>query len=120
MFHYYNANPFDRRVDDCAVRAISLAENESWDDTYKKLSEYARRQGITLSEVSFINEYLADRYERYCPKEKIITLQDFIDLDKPGVWLVTMNGHITCVKDGVIYDTFDCSDRTIWCIYRVR
>ena len=31
-----------------------------------------------------------------------------------------MGGHITCVIDGVIYDTFDPSERYLWCAYYVR
>lgn len=33
--------------------------------------------------------------------------------------LITMNGHITCSKNGVIYDTFDCRDReaeNVWLV----
>lgn len=43
MFTYYNANPYERNVNDCSVRAISLATNTSWDNTYDRLSEYAKR-----------------------------------------------------------------------------
>lgn len=28
--------------------------------------------------------------------------------------------HITCAIDGVCYDTFDPSDRLIWCVYFVK
>ena len=31
-----------------------------------------------------------------------------------------MNNHITCVIDGVIYDTFDPSNRYLWCCYKVK
>ena len=120
MFKYYNANPFGRNVNDCTVRAISLATGQSWDETYKQLSDYARRQGITFSETEFINEYLAERYERYCDTDRIIKLQDFLDLKLPGRWLVTMSGHITCAIDGICYDTFDPSNRYVWCIYKVK
>ena len=34
MFKYYNANPFGRRINDCTVRAISLATNRTWNETY--------------------------------------------------------------------------------------
>lgn len=84
------------------------------------LSEYGRQQGITFSEVEFINDFLSERYERYCPPRKMETVQDFVNLNLPGRWLITMRGHITCVIDGVIYDTFDCSDNFIWCIYKVK
>jgi len=31
MFKYYNANPLGRHVNDCSVRAISLATERTWD-----------------------------------------------------------------------------------------
>ena len=59
--------------------------------------------------------------ERYCQKgEKVITVGDFSALKLPGRWLVTMNNHITCIIDGVIYDTFDPSNRYLWCCYKVK
>lgn len=42
MFKYYNANPLKRNVSDCSVRAISLATEHTWDETYIMLSNYAR------------------------------------------------------------------------------
>ena len=121
MYQYYNNNPLGRHVSDCSVRAIALATNNSWDSTYRILSEYARLQGITFSEVEFIDEYLSKLYPRYCQnkKDKVTILKDFLNLQLPGRWLVTMSGHITCVIDGVCYDTFDPSERYIWCIYKV-
>lgn len=120
MFKYYNANPFGRIVNDCTVRAISLATEKTWDETYRELSNYARQEGITFSEIEFINEYLAERYPRYCNTDNFITLQDFLDLEIPGRFLITMNGHITCAINGVCYDTFNPSNRLIWCIYTVK
>lgn len=121
MFQYYNNNPFGRHVNDCTVRAIALATGRSWDQTYKILSNYAREEGITFSEVEFINEYLSEKYERICqsPESKSIIVGDFVNLQLPGRYLITMSGHITCVIDGVIFDTFDPSERYIWCIYKV-
>lgn len=120
MWQYYNANPLGRKVNDCTVRAVSLATEQTWDEAYEMLSDYSRLQGITFSEVEFMNDFLADRYERYCPPRKTETIRDFMDLKLEGRWLLTMSGHITCVIDGILYDTFDCSDRYIWCIYKVK
>ena len=108
------------KTEDTNIRAISLATEQTWDDTYIMLSEYGRQQGITFSEVEFINDFLSERYERYCPPRKTETVGDFVNLNLPGRWLITMRGHITCVIDGILYDTFDCSDNYIWCIYRVK
>ena len=122
MFEYYNANPLGRHVNDCAVRAISLAEEETWDNTYIKLANYARKQGITFSEIEFIDQYLSDRYDEFCQgkDKKIFTVGDFAKLKLKGRWLVTMSGHITTVIDGVIYDTFNPSEHYMWCAYRVK
>ena len=84
------------------------------------LSDYGRQQGITFSAAQFINDFLSERYERCCPPRKTETVGDFVNLNLPGRWLITMRGHITCVIDGILYDTFDCSDNYIWCIYRVK
>ncbi len=122
MFQYYNNNPFGRRVNDCVVRAIALATRRSWDDTYQQLSNFARKEGITFSEIEFINEYLSNLYPRFCQREgnKITTVGDFSKLELKGRWLITMSGHITCVIDGIIYDTFDPSERLMWCAYLVE
>ena len=58
MFKYYNANPLKNKVFDCTTRAISLAENTSWDYTYNKLSNLAREQGQMMDSVEFIEDYL--------------------------------------------------------------
>lgn len=120
MYKYYNANPFGRNVSDCSVRAISLATDKSWDETYITLSEFARKEGITFSEIEFINEYLSEQYPRYCGEKRIEKLKDFLKLQLPGHWLITMSGHITCAIDGVCYDTFDPTERYVWCIYKVK
>lgn len=31
-----------------------------------------------------------------------------------GTYLVTMPGHITVIKNGTLYDTFDCRNRRMW------
>ena len=38
-YSYYNANPRQRRVNDCTVRAISLATGRTWDQTFEELSK---------------------------------------------------------------------------------
>lgn len=122
MFQYYNANPLGRNVNDCSVRAISLAEESSWDETYKKLADFARQEGITFSEIEFLDKYLDEHYEHYCQEREngLYTVEDFLKLKLQGRWLITMAGHITCVIDGICYDTFDPSKRILWCIYKVK
>lgn len=97
MWKYYNANPLDANVSDCTVRAISMAEGKTWDETYEELSRLAQIDGILLDDVDFIEDYLDKRYLRQCHYSK--TLQEFIEEYPRGIYLVTMPNHITVVKE---------------------
>ena len=121
MFQYYNNNPKGRHVNDCTIRAISLATNRTWDNVYEELSKFAQAQAIMLDDTSHIDEYLERRYRKICDCEnKGITVEDFVNSHSNGVYLITMAGHITCSINGVIYDTFDPSSRFIWEAYKVK
>ena len=114
---YYNANVFGNNVEDCTIRSISVAEGISWDEAYRKLSDYARERGLMISDVESIEEYLDENYTRICIDD--MTVGEFADLCPYGTFLVTMRGHIVCIKDGEIIDTFDCSDRIMWCAWEI-
>lgn len=122
MWIYHNQNPVGRNVSDCVVRAISLAEDETWDETFIQLSEYARQEGTLLDDVTLVEPYLNQRYDKICYKcqDCNITVDDFIDTHPTGTYLVTMKGHITCIKEGNLYDTWDCRQRKIWCVWKVK
>lgn len=117
MFRYYNANPMLNDIEDCTIRAISVAEDISWDEAYKKLSDYARKKGLMLSSVKSVENYLDDHYYRECNYD--ITVEEFIEEHPVGTYLITMDGHITVLKNGINYDTFDCRDRLMWCAWEV-
>lgn len=118
MWRFYNANARGNFVNDCVVRAISMAEGKTWDKTYEELSHIAKHEGILLDDVNFVEGYLDKRYKRACHYSK--TVGEFLEEHKKGTYLVTMQGHITCIKDGVLYDTFDCTDRRMWCAWEVK
>lgn len=118
MYVYYNNNPYNRHIDDCVIRSISKATGESWDYVYDKLSDAAREQGVLLDSVEFVENYLDKRYKRTCHYSK--TLKEFMNEYPKGTYLVTMEGHITVVIDGILYDTADCSSHRIWCVWEIK
>ena len=119
MYKYYNANANNNFVNDCVIRAISLAEDKSWGDTYDELSRIAKRNGILLDDVNFVEPLLDYRYFRV-KLEPGETVGDFVNKHITGAYLITMPGHITVAKDGVIYDTFDCRDRMLLYVWKVK
>lgn len=122
MFIYYNANPYGRLINDCTIRAISLATGESWNDTYKELSNFARMQGSMFDDIMYIDGYLDSKFDKVYRRSdgRRLTVEDFIHLYDKGTYLLTMRGHITCCIDGVIYDTFYPRDRLVWEAYEVK
>lgn len=121
-YQHYNANPRQRRVNDCTVRAISLATGRTWDQAYEELSKVAQAQAIMPDDVTYIDEYLERRFRKVCGcKDRIrITVGEFVDTHPQGTYLITMRGHITCAIDGCIYDTFNPRDRFVWGAYKVK
>lgn len=112
MYKYYNANVNGNYVNDCVVRSISVAENKSWGDTYDELSRIAKKNGILLDDVNFVEPLLDSRYDRvrtYFSE----TVGEFVDEHPKGTYLITMPNHITVCINSTIYDTFDCRDRVL-------
>lgn len=89
---------------------------ENGDD--KGIEQFARKQARMLDSVDFIEDYLDNRYPRECHYSK--TIGEFAREYPRGVYLCTMMGHITCIIDGCIYDTFDCSNRAMRCAWKVE
>lgn len=109
MYKFHNNNALGLFENDCTVRAISTATGNSWDDTYKHLSNTARLQGTMMDDKDFIRDYLDAHYDRLYDIPK--TVGEVAGAYPNNVLLITMNGHITCSMYGIIYDSFDCRER---------
>lgn len=107
----YNANPVNKRVGDCTVRAISTALNESWEDTYIALC----LQGFMMCDMPSANvvwgAYLKSRgYKRgiipdTCPD--CYTVEDFCRDNPEGRYILALDSHVIAVISGKFYDTWD-------------
>lgn len=118
MYQFYNANKNGNFVNDCVVRAIAVAEDKTWSQVYDELSAIAREKGILLDDVNFVEPLLDSKYRRYCNKN--IKVKDFVKNNQNGTYLITMNGHITCAINGIVYDIWDCTNEFMKCSWQVR
>jgi len=118
MYRFYNANAVNRYTDDCVIRAISCATNKSWDYVYDYLSDIAQYEGTLFDKRDFVRNYLDRTYERLYGIYG--TVGEISAMFPQNTILITMNGHITCSKNGVIYDTFDCRDREVENVWIVK
>ena len=118
MYKFYNANAVNRYEDDCVIRAISCATNKSWDYVYDYLSDIAQFEGTLLDKRDFVRNYLDITYKRINGLHG--SVGEISGMYPNNILLITMNGHITCSKYGIIYDTFDCRDRQVEDVWLVR
>lgn len=122
MYKFYNANPRGRFVNDCTVRAFSLATDVCWDCAYRALSLFAQEECIMPDDVEYIDSFLIRSYKRVYDRDihRPITVGEFVRDHPHGTYLITMNGHITCCKEGCVYDTFNPLNRKVWDAYKIK
>lgn len=118
MYKYYNKNPYDRHIEDCVIRSLSVLTNREWDDMYKELVHYSSQKGYMTDNVEFVEDYLDNRYPRECHYSK--TIGEFAEEFPRGKYAITTEGHITALVDGYLIDTFDPSNRVMRCAWRIN
>ena len=108
---WYNANPQGRNVGDCVIRALSKALNQSWDATYIALALQGYMMGDMPSANAVWGAYLRHKgFARHlipddCPDD--YTVADFAADNPNGVYILALSGHVVCVINGDIYDTWN-------------
>jgi len=122
MFIEYNPNPVgatDR--EDCAMRALAKALNESWEAAHLSLSVMSLMMGSTTHDNNVIGAVLRQNGFRraYPPSDcaSCYTVEDFMDLNPDGTFVVFSQGHVATVKDGDLYDTTDSSPATVYFVW---
>lgn len=117
MYEYYNANPMNRNISDCVVRALAVLTDRSWREVYDELTDLAGDVAMMFDRVEFVEDYLDDRYNRECHYAK--TVGEFAKEHPYGKYAVTMDSHITALVNGKIIDTFNPENRVMRCAWRI-
>lgn len=119
-FIKFNNNPKNNITNDCVIRAISFATNKSWADTYKELAELGIKKGLMLNDKKNDRAYLKQLgFEKQSMPRRDdrtrYTLEEFCDeLAKDNqVYIVSVAKHLTVVKDKNLYDTWNCSKKSV-------
>lgn len=113
MYRHYNPHPYGRNVGDCTVRAIAKATGRDWGETYLALCVQGYIDCDMPSANSVWGNYLRGLgYRRHiipdtCPN--CYTVADFAREHPVGVYIVALSGHVVCVEDGMIWDSWDSS-----------
>ena len=102
------------QIGDCAIRAIAHGTGNDYLVVYKDLFELAMSKGWMPNSERNYEAYLSSLgWKKNSPAKdargKKVRLKDW---DIEGTYIILTSGHLTCIKDGVNYDTFDCRP---WC-----
>ena len=111
---YCNPNPCNNLVIDCVIRAISIAMDREWRDTYLDICI----QGYIMCDMPSSNRvwkayllkhgFKMDNLPNICPE--CYTVRDFC-VDHPyGIYILCTGEHAVTVIDGNYYDTWDSGD----------
>ena len=110
---FYNPNPVSRNVGDCSIRALTIALGVDWEEAFAMLSANAFQMADMMSSNAVIGSVLRQHGFRRsvvpnsCPD--CYTIEDFAADHPKGVYVVGTGSHVTAVKDGTIWDSWDSS-----------
>lgn len=116
MWKKFANNPRGKAIGDCAVRAISAALGLSWYEAFDLLTAEAKRQADMPSADSVwgavlrSNGFTRHALPNYCPN--CYTAADFVADHPRGVYVLAFGGHVACVRDGKLLDSWDSSMET--------
>ena len=122
-FEKTNVNPKGLKVSDCVFRAIASAFNITWEEAYDKLCSIGRETKCSPNE-SLAYEQLLKDYDKISvmhetPKgKKRYTIQEICKWK--GIYLVRVANHLACVKNGKLIDTWDCSNKSSYKIWKIK
>jgi hypothetical protein len=123
MFKYYNAHPEKKKVGDCVLRSYCTAIHKDYKETRLELNRAARAMGLTYKNKKFINKYFDGKFERMsfpaiagCPR---MNGERFCEEYPKGTYILYMAHHNSVCIDGVIYDTWDCSEKCVYLAWKV-
>lgn len=109
MFIEKNLNRDGKHVGDCTVRAIAKALDQSWNKTYLGITIQGFIDADMPSSNSVWGNYLRRKgFTRHIiPHDSEITVAEFAEQHPEGTYVLALDGHVVCVKDGAYIDSWN-------------
>lgn len=119
-FKYINVTPNGEILPNCVNRAISLATGVDYEVVEEKLELVARLIECSKLCVCCYEFLLNEVFRLKELPDKDISIKQFSENHKNGIYLLRMEGHISCLMYDVLMDLFDCSDEIITKCWQVE
>lgn len=106
-----NPNPLGSYVGDCVIRALSIAMDKSWSETYIDVCLH----GFLLCDMPSSNYVWGDYLKQSGYKSSFIspecpncyTVKDFCKEHPSGRYIVGTGSHVLAIINGNYYDSWD-------------
>ena len=121
-----NVNPQGKDCDDCVFRAIAGGTRISWKDTFAGLCQTGLSMHAMPDYPIVFRKYLKEIGARYVYKpaqahahtgDEASTADmaagEFIQQHPKGNYVLRLWWHVTCARDGFLYDTWDASSEKL-------
>lgn len=118
---FFNNNPEKLIENDCVTRSISLASGLPYEVIEEKLyltSKLFECPKLCVCCYENLLNYVFNYKQIYGVEG--MTIDDFANKFPYGVYLVRVEGHLTCVIDNHIMDIWDCRDKIVDLVWEVK
>ena len=111
MWQFHNPNPKGKSVGDCTIRAIGIATDKGWMETYLDLCLFGLLMADMPSANSVTTAYLRDKgfHRRTIPDDcpDCYTIENFCEDHPKGTFVIGTGSHLTTVIDGCLFDSWN-------------
>ena len=111
---FLNLQPLGKLEEDCVTRAISLATGQDYKTIQEQLlliSELFECEKLCVCCYKHLLDYVYN-FERIEAVQGM-TIEEFLEQFDTGIFIIRVDGHLTCAIDGNIIDTWDCTNKIV-------
>ena len=126
MYQFCNVHPKGLLVPDCVKRAITKTADMDYHEVQLQLNRHKKLTGAkTFNEdknwKSFVENVLNGTKLSFPAVKGMPRMNGtrFCKAYPKGRYILSMAGHLSCCIDGVIYDTWDCSEKCVYQAYKI-
>ena len=119
-YHFFQPNPEpSKRKGDCVIRALCVATDQDWLTVFDEIVQIARKQFDIINGNNVYPEYLKKygftEYKVTNKKgTKRPTMKSLIKQYPDKIIVGHCSKHVTCAKNGKVYDTWDTTERPLY------
>lgn len=112
-YSFINVNPKRKSVGDCVIRALSIALDKPWEETYLDICA----QGFKMADMPSANhvwgQYLRENGFNRVTAEPNMTVSEFCEKNEQGIYILGCDKHVLTAIDGHYFDSWDSGDEIV-------